>query len=513
MKKIATLVLGLFFIGYSMEAQINVTWGNRFYDLTDFTKDARIVGEDWEGYYMWYSMEEYLGNGQYGNNYYLARFGHDNRIKKIVKLDFKDAHLKISHVWRSGENIGFILSKTVKKTKSTTLYKQFFQTKDMRLMGTPEPFHTFVQDTKNAGKPYLFALSENGSKVGFCFAETQDSASNLSMTMKIYDERLRLLWERTYAPTFTNPTYAYETMAISNDGQKMVIGVKTVQSGKKVDHTTGVLDIFWFTEYKGRKHQLKLEKAWAQSFQTAFNMENDYVIAGYYGNNALNPSESKGVFSYLFDDRRGEMKQQGIQLFKNDTPSDTEQPKDMLPKEAMQCHADYLIPMMSGNVILIGEERADFIPKPARRNQKQEVTFAQGMHYRNLHITSINKKGIIVSDNFVPKRQVNAKGDNSYNSYALVSDRFHVFLVFNDHISNFTAQGYHPIRNYNSDKMRTFVSMVKIFPDGSFRWHEVNKTNTMKMPFYKTIYLDTEKRLIFFSRYEDNNILGSFPTE
>lgn len=513
MRKTAILILGFVFAILPLRAQINVTWGNRFYDLTDFTKDAQIIGEDWEGYYMWYSLEEYLGDGQYGINYYLARFGHDNQIKKIIRLDFKDNYLKIAHVWKSGENIGFILSKTEKRSKKTTLYKQFFQTKDMRLMGSPESFSVFTQDEKNEGDPYLFTLSENGSKVGFCFVEIQDSAKTSGMTMKVYDERLKLLWERSYTPTFSNARYAYESMSVSNDGLKAVIGVRTFQGGKKPNRTADVMDVFWFTEYKGRKHQLKLENAWALSFQTAFNMENDYVVAGYYGNNAANPTEGKGVFSYLLDDRRGELKRHETQIFKNDTPANCQEPKDMLSGKDMQYHADHLIPMMSGNVVLIGEERTEFKPKPARRNQKQEVVFAPGMHYRNLHITSINKNGTIVSDSFVPKRQVNKKGDNSYNSYALAHDRFNIFLVFNDHIGNFTNNGYMPVKNYDSDKMRTFVSMVKIFPDGSFRWHEVNKTNSMKMPFYKTIYLDTEKRLVFFSRYEDNNILGSFPIE
>ena len=63
-----------------------------------------------------------------------------------------------------------------------------------------------------------------------------------------------------------------------------------------------------------------------------------------------------------------------------------------------------------------------------------------------------------------------------------------------------------------ADKLRTQVNFVQIYNDGSWLWHEVYNSRINKMPFFKTMFLDRDKRIIFLGHYNDNNVIGSFET-
>jgi hypothetical protein len=82
--------------------------------------------------------------------------------------------------------------------------------------------------------------------------------------------------------------------------------------------------------------------------------------------------------------------------------------------------------------------------------------------------------------------------------------------MFNDHINNYSGSKFEASRNYNSDKLRTQTNFVQIYSDGSFHWHKAFDTKKSKMPFFQTMFLTTTKKILFFSRYEENNIFGQF---
>lgn len=512
------------FVCVVANAQLDIKWGDRFFDIKDGCKASQIVAEDMSGYYMWYCMEEYAGEGEFAFNYYFVHLDFKGNADKVVKIDFGHKSFKIEQTWRCGELVGFVLSRTKEnkpvtkkgttnkqvskdKTGTVTLYTQFFHLKDMRLMDKPLKFKTYNYSTKEREKPYLFNFSENNTKLAFCFLAA-DTTGAKTAELEIYDDHFRLLWSKNYKLSVENDAYEVKDVAVNNDGNKALIGIISQATGKKSKPSESKLHLIWLTEYEQRQHNEQIEKAWATDLKCAFNMFGDYLVAGYYGSQSGNPTLSIGSFSYLYDDRRGFLKNFSQTEFKDYETDDMI--KDGLPLPSqMTSRIDKLIPMIGGNVIIIGEQQFEsHIIPPRRRGEKS--TGEEAMFYRDLIITNIDKDGFVSGNAYIPKRQKDIEGNNDYNSYAMARDRFGIYIMFNDHINNYSGNKFEANRNYNSDKLRTQTNFVQIYSDGSYHWHKAFDTKKSKMPFFQTMFLTTTKKILFFVRYEENNAFGQF---
>ncbi|MDR0971746.1 MAG: hypothetical protein LBM25_05130 [Bacteroidales bacterium] len=529
MRRLISFIVALLFFSASF-AQVDVTWGNRFYDILEDCQDAKIVMEDYQGYYMWYLLNEYKGNGEYELKYYMAKLDKEKNIQKIYRMDFGHPSFKIEYSWQSGELIGFVLSRISqdkednKKKKSSqkqsqnittgkaNLYYQFFHTQDMRLVGDrPEKFKTYNYFSIEGQKPYLFKFSENNSFLSFAFL-TNDSSSR-AISFEVYDNKMRLLWEKKHKLNIQNDGFLVRDIAVSNDGLRGLIGINSFSLAKKKLNTDGKIHLIWLNEYEERTYQEQLDKAWATDLKCAFFNEEDYLIAGYYSISDDYPLLAAGSFSFSYDNRRGYKKNSSIKEFKEyENDDDVYSTNKELPIPSdMVAEIDYIYPMVGGNCILIGEQRyASKIIPPKRRGEKP--TGENADFYRDIIITNVDKTGYITGSTYIPKRQKTYQGSNQYNSYALTRDRYGIYLMFNDHQDNYKGNRFVAKRNYNSDKLRTQVNFVQIYGDGSWRWHEVYNSKINKMPFYKTIFLTKDKEVLFLSHYRDNNIIGSIGT-
>ena len=523
MKRLFLAIISLFAM-INLNAQKDIKWGERFYDVLDDCQAAEIVAQDNDGFYMWYCLQEYKGEGEFELNYYVARSDNNLNINKIVKIEFPHPTFKIEQTWRAGDCVGFILSRTVEdkpvqtkkssrkkeepeKSGTANLYTQFFHLRDMRLMDKPEKFKTFRYFAKEGEKPYLFNFSENKTKLAFCFFE-KDTAGAKAAQIEIFDERMRLLWERKHRLNISNPQYQIHDISVNNEGTETLLAIRSYTTGKKIQHTDSKLHLIWLTQYEQRQHDQQIEKAWPTDLKCAFNLEGDYLIAGYYGKNSDKPKLAQGSFAYQYDQRRGYLKNSSTRDFKEYETD--EMVKEGLPKPSDQvAKVKALVPMIGSNLVMIGEQefKSTIIP-PKRRDEKP--TGEDAMYYRDLIITNIDKHGTVTSNAYVPKRQKDFAGKECYNSFAMTRDRYGVYIMFNDHIKNYDNNAFTPVKCYNGDKMRTQVNFVQVFSDGSYRWSKAFDTKQMKMPFFKTLYLTTRSKILFFSRFQDHNILGEF---
>ncbi len=511
-------------------AQIDVTWGERFYNIIETCEDAQIVMEDHDGYYMWYLLNEYEGGGEFKLKYYMARIDKNKNIQKIYRMDFGHSSFKIEHSWRSGELIGFILSRVTENkaipkkgssrakkqaqtitTGKANLYYQFFHTKDMRLIGEkPMRFKSYEYFSVDGQKPYLFNFSENKSKLAFGFFTNDTSGKGVNI--EIYDDQMRLLWEKTHKLSISNEGYLIKDIAVSNDGRRSLIAINSFSTNKKKQYTDGKIHLVWLNEFEERRHEEQLEKAWATDIKCAFGFEEDYLVAGYYGTSTAKPGLAVGAFSFLYDHRRGFMKNTSTLEFKEYETDDDIDGRTGLPFPSdMVATVDHLYPMIGGNCIMIGEQKfASRIQPPARRGEKP--TGENANFFRDIIITNVDKTGFISGSSYIPKRQKTYRESDQFNSYALTKDRYGVYIMFNDHQANYKGNTFVPARNYDSDKSRTQVNFVQIYSDGSWRWHEVYNSRMNRMPFFKTLFLSFEKEILFLGHYQDNNIIGSIGT-
>lgn len=511
-------------MGYS---QIEEKWGERFYDIIEECEDAQIVMEDYQGYYMWYQLNEYAGNGEFELKYYMAKIDRNQNIEKIYRMDFGHPSFKIEKTWQAGELIGFVLSRVSQDkadnkkgnkrkklgpeitTGKANLYVQFFHTRDMRLIGDkPQRFKNYNYFSIDGQKPYLFSFSENKSKLIFGFL-VNDSIGK-SINIEVYDQKMRLIWEKNHNLKIDNDAYIIQDIAVNNEGTKALIAINSFSTAKKKNHEDGKLHLIWLNDHSVRTHEEKLLKSWPTSFKCDFTNQEDYLVAGYYSNTTSTPSQAIGSFSFLYDDRRGYKKNESMMVFK-EYEKDEDIPSEMALPSQMFAEVDYIFPMVGGNTIIVGEQRFEskIIP-PKRRGDKP--TGEEANFYRDLLITNIDKRGEITNNSYIPKRQKTYKENNDYNSYSLASDRYGIYIMFNDHQFNYINNTFSPAINYNSDKLRTQVNFVQIYNDGSWLWHEVYNSRINKMPFFKTMFLDRDKKIIFLSHFRDNSIIGSFQT-
>lgn len=523
MKKILFAIV-FCFVAVNCFAQIDTKWGEKFYNLTSDCQDAHIVMEDPEGYYMWYLVNEYKGEGNFEPTYYMAHIDKEQNVKKIYRMDFGSPSFKIIQTWHSGELIGFILSRTqedkpiVQKgskqkknaiktlTGKENLYYQFFHTKAMRLIGEkPEKFKTYNYVTNEGEAPYLFKFSENATKLVFGFF-TSDSSSR-AVDVNVYDDRMRLLWQKTQPIKVSADAYTIKDIAVSNDGKRALIAINSFSTAKKKVFTDGKIHLIWLSEYEQRQAEAQIPKGWATDFKCCFNMQEDYLIAGYYASQSANPKFSTGSFSFLYDDRRGFLKNSSVSDFKEYEKDEDVKGELPLPSK-MVSYVDHIYPMIGGNCIIIGEQRySSHIEQPKRRGDKP--TGEEANYFRDIIITNVDKTGFISGNAYIPKRQKTYEESDQYNSYSITQDRYGIYVMFNDHEKNYDGDKFNPRRNYNSDKLRTQVNFVEIYNDASWRWHEAYNSKINKMPLYKTIFLAQNKSILFLSHFQDNNVIGS----
>lgn len=523
MKRILVILIAVLTFSNAF-AQMDIQWGERFYDILDDCKAAEIVAEDNSGFYLWYCLDEYIGQGENRLQYYFARTDKAGNVEKVVKIDFPHQSFQIEQTWRAGECVGFVLSRIIEdkpvakkgsnrnnvsteKSGTAHLYTQYFHLRDMRLMDKPKKINVFKYFAEEGEKPYLFNFSENKTKMAFCFFEKDTSGAKVA-NLRIYDERMNMLWEKNHTLNIKNDAYEMEDISVSNNGTEVLLGIRSYSKAKKVKHTDDKAHLVWLTNYEERTYEEQLEKAWPTSIKTAFNMEGDYFMAGYYGTANDKPTLAMGTYSFMYDARRGYLKQSSTAEFKeyeNDAMV-----KEGLPKPSdMTAHIKALVPMVGGNLIMIGEQKfiSHIIP-PKRRGDKP--TGEEAVYYRDLIITNIDKHGMISGNAYIPKRQKDVEGFEAYNSFGMTRDRYGIYIMFNDHVKNYDGNAFFAQKCYNADKLRTQVNFVQIFSDGSYRWSKAYDTKKNKMPFFETLYLTTLKQIKFLGRYQDHNIIGTF---
>ena len=545
MRKIFFVIVALLCMT-GIQAQMDISWSERFHEIKDNCKDASFLAEDINGYYFYYCLNEYIGQGEFEYRYYVARTDKKGNIEKVAKIDFGSTKFKIEQTWRSNDLVGFILSKTKedkpeqkrgtsrKKTQTQTtgkqtLYYEFFHLKDMRLMDKPQKFITYNYFADSAQAPYLFKFSENKTKMVFCLFENDTAGRNADV--RVYDDRLNMLWDKSYAlKNIQMSSYKVADVAVSNDGKRALLAINGYQTGKKINHAQDKAFLIHLEPYINKGYTLQMEKAWVTDMKCCFNLEGDYVLAGYYGTFNENPTYASGSFAYTFDKRRHYQKNFSKVEFKeyeNDdmvapykpNPKDKKAVRPSKGKDGMiipskfTSYVDYLVPMIGGNVIMVGEQRYDSKVQPAKR-KGDKPTGEDAQYYRDIILTNIDNTGLVTGNAYIAKRQKNTVAGNDYNGYSLTRDRYGMYIMFNDHISNFKDGKFTPNKQYDSDKLRTQVSFVQIFSDGSYHWLQAfkSKKDSKEMPFFKTLFLTHDKYIVFLVHHEDNNMIGKIET-
>jgi hypothetical protein len=516
-------------LSLSSIAQMDISYGKRFYDIKDNCQQANIIAEDMTGYYFYYCMNEYKGEGEFELNYYVAHSDLEGNVNKVVKIDFGSPTFKIENTWRNGDLVGFILSKTKKdkpveskrtskKKKTSTietgkasLYSDYFHLKDMRLINDkPEKFVSYSYFADSAQSPYLFKFSENKTKMAFCFFK--NDTNGRAADVQVYDNKMNLLWSKTYKISVKSDGYEIKDVAVDNDGKRALLAIRGYSKAKKAKHSDDVMTLIYITQYQTKATDLQMDKSWATDMKCCFNMEGDYLLVGYYGQNNDKPYLSFGSFAYTFDQRRNIQKNFSKQEFK-EYETDDMVGKSMAKPSSFTTYLDDVVPMVGNNVIMIGEQRFYSKVVPAKR-RGDKPTGENTTYFRDIVITNVDKTGLVSGNAYVAKRQKESnKWANDFNSYAITRDRYGLYIMFNDHIANYNKEGkYTPEKEYDSDKLRTAVNFVQIYSDGSYNWQKAFETHDSKMPFYKTLFLTFDKHIIFLCHYEDNNIIGKFQT-
>ena len=532
-------------LSISAYSQMDITWSKRFHDIKDNCKQAEIIAEDIDGYYFYYCADEYVGEGEFEYKYYIARTDKDGNIEKLASIDFGNKKYKIEQTWRCNDLVGFILSKTKentnkgkkinrrKKTKEPvtgqqSLYVQFLHLKDMRLMDKPQKFISYNYFADSNQAPYLFKFSENKSKMVFCLFEN-DTSGNVA-DVRIYDNKVNMLWEKKYElKNIQMSSYKVADVAVNNDGDRALLAINGYVTGKKINHQEDKAFLIHLTKFQNAGYTLQLDKAWATDMKCCFNMEGDYILAGYYGISNDNPTLSAGSFAYTFDKRRHYQKNfsrvefkdyetdQMVAPYKPDKKNKkAERPyrnsNDLVIPLKFTTFVDYLVPMVGGNVIMVGEQRFDSkINPPKRRGDKP--TGENAKYYRDISITNIDNTGLITGNAYIAKRQKEYKGSNDFNGYSITRDRYGMYIMFNDHIDNYNNGKYTPKRQYNSDKLRTQINFIQVYSDGSYNWLQAFRSKDVKnMMFYKTLFLTHDKNIIFLTHYADDSMFGKFQT-
>ena len=525
--KLLGLTFALFlFMNTNFAQDVSVEWG----PIQKEIKGSYIYGlidRDDEGFMM---VRIKSGGIFSSSKYFFERYDAENKVAFVKEFKLENAQKKECSL----EDVlpiknGYVVFSSYYDSKSDKkiLYGQTYDKSGSKISDMSEMDEIESKKKSNSGN-FANMISEDGSKILVYHNEPYEKNKNERFNYKVYDNTLKLIWEKQVELPHKDKDVSLSNYTIDNDGY--VFAMERIQSKIKVTGLFAkdklVYDYRLITyDYKKdiiNEVPLKLGGAKFVTNVTYLidNKSGKIFVTGFYGN-----QEFSGIAGsiYLRIDKK---------TFKTEHESTSAFTKEFIKKayenlvsekkakKATNLSTDYdlkkIIIKEDGGIMLIAEEYFVQVVTTTTTSSNGVTTTRTTYHYyyRNIIVLDLTSDGTIRMASVVPKSQHSVNDGGPYSSFISTLHNNKLYFWFNDNPKN-TSPKTKPDKKGKyvmTQPKKAMVTMVTMDMDGSINtetfFKSKNDTKTILKP--KLHYVFNPSRILVYAELKSNYKFGFF---
>lgn len=316
-----------------------------------------------------------------------------------IRIDIpEDYHFKTFY---EGENDLYgIYSLYDRKTKIYSLYINSLG-KDQR-KATWDPQKLLSVESEKRDDLYAFvAVSPDGKKAAVSLILATKKGNMKGSSVIVLGEGGEQLWDNSFNPEFSNPSFFITDMIVSNQGE-VFIGAVSYGNETRKTRENETFHLYEITSNDVKFVDEKIGFGYICNGKLLMKKNGEVVCGGYY-NNSLN-EKAKGAYMLVFEENASGLKNSSQQKFPANYYNETKNSLGMLKGEKMSVEVSDIYEFLDGTMVMLGEQR-ELITRTVTNKYGMTTTY-YFYHARNILTDFADADGNLGTFEMIPKYQI-----------------------------------------------------------------------------------------------------------
>lgn len=316
-----------------------------------------------------------------------------------IRLDRPDDYHFIK--FYEGENDLYgIYSLYERKTKKYSLYINAIGKEQSTAVWDPQELLSIVTERRDD----LFAtvaVSPDGKKAALSVILATRKGNMKGSAVMVLGDGGEKLWESSFDPEFTNPTFIMPDMVLSNDGTVYIAAVSYANETRK-SRDNETFHLYTLTDNNTSVAEQKIDFGYIINGKLLIKRDGNVVMGGYFNNN-LN-ERAQGYFLLTCNVKTDAVTNISFQKFPGEYYSDTKITLGSLKGDKMSVFVEDLYEFSNGTVAMLGEQR-EVMSRTVSSGNGMSTTYYH-FHAKNILVTFADTEGNLVKFDMIKKYQV-----------------------------------------------------------------------------------------------------------
>ena len=316
-----------------------------------------------------------------------------------IRLDLPDDYHFIK--FYEGENDLFgIYSTYDRKSKTYTLYLNTIGKDKSKAVWKPQKLLSVTTERRDDIFSFV-AVSPDGKKAAVSVIQATKKGNMKGSAVILLGEGGEQLWNNSFDPEFSNPTFFITDMIASNNGE-VFIGAVTYANETRKTRDNETIHLYMITDNDVKHADERIDFGYICNGKLMSRKNGDVVCGGYFSN-YLN-EKAKGTYMMVFEGDASNIKNSSSQKFPASYFEESKISFGMMKGEKMSVHADEIYEFSNGSLVLLGEQREVAVNTVTNKNGMTTTYYTY--HARNILTCFADENGNLGTFEMIPKYQI-----------------------------------------------------------------------------------------------------------
>lgn len=527
MKNYLKLILLLYFGVplFNVSAQeVEVEWGPIQKEIRNTSID-KIISNDDQGFYL---LRTKLGFS--GSKYFFERLNTDNVVEFSKEFFVKNSAKKqcaFENVFRIKGGFVVFMSYYDSKADKNILYAQTYS-EEGESTSEPEEVDQIISKKRTNSGDFSTIISDNGSKILVYHQEPYQKNKNEKFNYKVYDNQLKLLWEKDMELPYKDKQVTIFDYTIDNDGYVYALEkVETQVKSSGLFTKNKKLYAFKIITYDfkaDKTDEIPLSLGGAKFItDLTFGVDNSkgkIIVTGFFAN-----KENSGIAGTVFiriDKKTFKVEYENASAFDKKFLTKVYQNKVSERKAKKQesistaYDLDHVIIKEDGGVIIVGEEYyvVERTSSSGSMGGISVTVTTYYYHYDNIIAINLAPDGTIKHANVIHKKQLSVNDGGAFSSFIMTYHNDNLYIWYNDNPKNIAPKTKPEKRGtyYMNKPKSAMVVMATIDKNGKLNMETFFKSKNEAKSILKPKVHATfaSNKVLVYSENKSNYKFGFF---
>lgn len=359
-----------------------------------------------------------------------------------IRLDIPDDyHFKTFYEGES--DLYGIYSLYDRKTKVYTLYVNVLEKDQHKASWDPQKLLSVTSEKRDDIYSFV-SVSPDGKKAALSVILANKKGNMKGSSVMVLGEGGEQLWDNSFDPEFSNPSFFITDMVVSNKGEVYIGAVSYANETRKTrDNET--FHLYEITNNDVKVVDEKVGFGYICNGKLLIKKNGELVCGGYFNNN-LN-EKAKGSYMMVFEENASSVKNTSHQNFPANYYNEPKTSLGSLRGDKMSVEVNDLYEFQDGTMVMLGEQR-ELVTRTVTNKYGMTTTY-YFFHARNILTNFADADGNIGTFEMIPKYQIagsffylmNIKQLRSYG-YSFISFMHNnkVEIIYPDNVDNYLGK-------------------------------------------------------------------------